>query len=173
VLPGTTLTKGGASVLKFEDSDLEVMSFRSWWKEGSETRFISIKFFLNTEEFEINIDNDDNIYRLKSVQGKYGPASCFDLHIKATLNIFNRKVTLMHCDSETKTWIEANVKRLLKDKKDLEEKLSKYEVISRSSVFESKKPLVEYHLRALLREVGRLKNRLGSFRPTIAARYQV
>jgi hypothetical protein len=52
---------------------------------------------MREEYFEVRVDKDDTIYRLNTVKGKYGAASCWDLHLKATLNILGRVTTLMQC----------------------------------------------------------------------------
>jgi hypothetical protein len=56
-------------------------------------------------------------------------------------------------------------------KKDLEARLAKYEVVAPVSV--AKVPLVEQHLRKLMTEVTRLKNRLAAHRPALASKYVV
>lgn len=153
-----------------EEADLEVMRFISWWTERGAKKFLKINYYMRTEEFEVDIENDDKLYRMKTLKGKFGPASCWDLHLKATLNIFGRKMTLQQCDHDTRKWIEANATRLLKVKKKLEETLMKYEKVPESR---SGSVLVEMHLRAIMNTMTRLKAKLAAHRPALAAKFQI
>ena len=89
--------------------------------------------------------------------------------MKATLNVFGRPTTLMQCDSLTREWLESNARRLLHVRALLESKLAKYQKIKENR--DPQVPLVECHLRALMKDIARLKNGLAAFRPSLADKY--
>jgi len=151
-------------------SEPEVMKFTSWWTEGGKKKYLHLSYFMKTEEFEIDIADDDKVYRVKKLMGKYGQASCWDLHLTAWLNIFGRKTTLMQADHDTRVWIEMNAKRLLKVKRKLTETLMKYERIKPEP--EPNRPYVEMHLRSIMNSVSRLKGMLQEKRPSLADKFQ-
>lgn len=126
---------------------------------------------MKTEEFEVDIQDDSKVYRLTTLEGKFGPASCWDLHVKAYLDVFGRKTTLMQADHDTTVWISNNAKRLLKTKKKLIETLSKYERVP--EVNEPHRPYDQMHLRTIMNSLTRLKGKLASHRPQIAAKFQI
>lgn len=199
--------------------ELTVMKFTSWYTEASvsgpeKKRYVKIWYHLAADEFEIHLVNSDphantpeqrdqtqsKIFRVKSLKTKQGTqASCWDLHIKATLDIFGRPTTLRQCESvhtreqhrdcccacthphltdhdllclslsvssDTRTWLETNASRLLQVRSMLEAKLTKFENISEKR--RANVPLVEQHLRALMKDVARLKNALAAYRPSLA-----
>lgn len=155
--------------------ELEVMRFTSWWLENNQKRFMRIAYLMSQEEFEIHIDHDDNIYRIKELKIKNSgnlTASCFDLHLKATLDIFGRYTTLMQCDSATRLWLESNAKRLISIRAALHAKLSKFERVPSLPVLE-KTPFVEMHLRSLMKQVAALKNKFALYRPSLADKYSL
>lgn len=94
--------------------ELDVMRFTSYWFEGATKRHIKILYYLAAEEFEVILihhdptapiaaqkaDEETQTYRVKTLKTKHGPATCWDLHLKATLDIFGRPTTLMQCESE-------------------------------------------------------------------------
>ena len=156
------------------DTGLGVMRFTSWWNEHDQKRFIHINYYLDSEEFEVNLDHDPNLYRVKSIRGKYGPVTCWDLHIGAVLNVFGKSVTLRQCDAETRKWIVSNCKRLFALKKGLEAKLIKYEALPRATlVTTGNKPQSEVHLRQLVKAVDFLKRRLAHHRPAVAEKFKI
>jgi hypothetical protein len=94
----------------------------------------------------------------------------WDLHIGAQIVVFGKSITLYQCDYATRQWIEFNAKRLLKLKDTLEGKLRKYTTLK--PVHIAKKPLSDTHLRTIMKDVASLKQRLGEFRPSLAANYK-
>jgi hypothetical protein len=47
-------------------------------------------------------EDQEKVYRIKTLKTKQGgPASCWDLHINATLDIFGRATTLLQCEYVT------------------------------------------------------------------------
>lgn len=98
------------------DPGLGMMRFTSWWTEkkghSDRKRFIYVNYLLETEEFEVRLDDDDNTYRIKTLRGKAGPITCWDLHVGATIEVFGKSVTLRQCDNDTRQWLLANSSRL-------------------------------------------------------------
>lgn len=118
-----------------------------------------------------SVDDTTRVYRLKSVRSKHGPAGCWDLHLQATLTIFGRPTTLLQCDSPTRAWVEGGARRLLRVRELLSARLARYQRTPEPR--QSRVPLVEVHLRALMRDVADLKNQLAKHRPGIAERYEL
>ncbi len=139
-------------------------------------------------------------YRVKSLRTKHGPASCWDLHIGATIDLFGKQTTLTGCEHATREWIETNAKRLREVRALLARKLAKFtpargggvvggggglsgsaaaaqqaqlQHLLRTSVdaAHAGPPLVECHLRALMKDVSALKSELAKFRPALADKY--
>lgn len=176
-LPGYKVPgKGDGKQAGMKESDLEVMRFTSWWNEENVKKFINIRYYIQTEEFEVEIKGDDKIYRVKTLKGKYGPASCWDLHEQATLNVFGRKTTLMQADYDTRKWIETNAARLLRIKKEVETTLEKYEPVNLSqnlNLKPDKVKLSRVHLRSIMNVITRLKAKLAVHRPNLASKFEI
>lgn len=156
------------------DTDLEVMKFTSWWTENGTKKYIHVHFLMKTEDFEINIEEDDQIYRMKTLKGQGGPLGCWDLHLKASISVFGKSISLLQCDQETREWLRANATRLMRMRRKLIEALGKYQLVREPPLNENerKKP-EEMHLRAIMNSIMRLKNELGKHRPKLAAKYQL
>ncbi len=73
--------------------------------------------------------------------------------------------------SDTRLWLESNARRLLSVKANLAAELQKYEVVTEKAA--AKVPLVEMHLRQIMKSVAALKNRLAIHRPDLAAKYKL
>jgi hypothetical protein len=142
------------------------------WTENRVKHYIHITYNLLTEEFRVRIDKDETTYVLKSVEGKLGPVDCWDLHVRATINVLGRNVTLMQCNSGTSRWLQAQVKRLRTARQALVDILSKYEVVAGANKNKNVPP-TEVHLRALKNECTRLKQRVNFYRPKIAAGFHI
>ena len=158
-------------------------------------RYIHIRYYLAREEFEVEImpssstsaasmagdvpPQPSRLYHLKSLHTTKhggGVASCWDLHLKATLDLFGRPTTLLQCDSATREWLEQNARRLMAVRTLLETKLSKFEKISSThsaSAAQTNVPLVEVHLRSVMKDVARLKAKLATYRPGLAEKYKL
>lgn len=161
-------------------------------------RVIHIRYYLAREEFEVEImpsasaaaassvalgdtshqQPASRIYKLKSLHTTKhggGVASCWDLHLKATLDLFGRPTTLLQCDSATREWLEQNARRLIAVRTLLESKLSKFEKTPSSahSAAQTNVPLVEVHLRSVMKDVARLKAKLAAYRPALAEQYKL
>ena len=85
--------------------------------------------------------------------------------------IFGRPTTLLQCDSATRAWVEGGARRLLRVRELLSARLARYQRTAEPR--QSRIPLVEVHLRALMRDVADLKNQLAKHRPGIAERYEL
>lgn len=156
------------------ESDLEVMRFTSWWFEGSKKKYIHLNYYMRTEDFEIDIQDDEKIYRMKTIKGPGGrPLGCGDLHLKATIPIFGKPVTLLQCDNDTREWLRANARRLLKVRAKLLTTLQKYQRVDEPPLREDSVPLEEMHLSAVTKSITNLKNQLSEHRPSLAAKFQI
>lgn len=154
------------------ESDLEVMKFTSWWSENGKKKYIHVHYFMKTEDFEINIEDDDKVYRMKTVEGSAGtPLGCWDLYLKASIRVFHKSITLLQCDQDTRDWLRVNATRLLKMRKSLMDTLEKYEKVVEVPLRQSKPE--EMHLRAIMNSIMRLKTKLAAYRPKLAAKYQL
>lgn len=97
--------------------ELDSMRFTSWyWETPTKKRFLSIRYAIGPEEFEVtllhrepgavpalneaNEADQSKTFRIKTLKAKHGPASVWDLHIKATLDIFGRPTSLLQCEYE-------------------------------------------------------------------------
>jgi hypothetical protein len=172
-LPGSLSKQNKlGDVMQIADSDIEVLKFTSWWTEGKKKRYLRLSYFMSTEDFEVRIDDDDNVYRVPTLKGKHGNLRCTDLHLMCTVYVFGRAITLWQCSSETRKWLETNTQQLLDIKHNLEAQLSKYQHI-KTSATESQKPLASFHIQSLIREIAKLKNKLAECRPVLAQKYQI
>jgi hypothetical protein len=194
-------------------NELTVMRFTSSFSDpltpGGARRLVRVAFHLASEEFEVALvppvsaqcDKEQAaaqtlVYRVKNLRTKHGPASCWDLHVGAIVDLFGRPTTLTGCDAATRTWIETNARRLREVRAALASKLAKFTPsTSRGAATggpggagrgggsgmtwaamaatdaHSAPPLVESHLRALMKDVSTLKNELAKYRPTLADKY--
>lgn len=148
------------------------LKFTAWFAQDGKRKFVDIKFWIDAEEFDISIEGDENVYRLKGVKTKSGNvASCWDLHLGATFTFLGRRTTLMQCDLDTRLWLEANVKRLIELRRKLEEHLSHYERVVFSE--NPTKDLGKQNLRSLMKQISELRKRLVNHRPTLAEQYRI
>jgi hypothetical protein len=155
------------------ESDLEVMKFTSWWIENGAKKYIQLHYFMKTEDFEIDIEEDDRIYFMKTIKGSSGPLACWDLHLKASINVFGKQISLLQCDQDTREWLRANAKRLIKLRRKLIDTLSKYELVREPPLLEGKKKPEEMHLRTIMNSIMRLKTKLSEHRPKLAGKFQL
>jgi len=188
--------------------ELTVMRFSSSFSDPlipGARRQVRVAFHLASEEFEITLvppvtatcdkaqaEASALVYRVKNLRTKHGPASCWDLHVGAILDVFGRQTTLSACDAPTRLWIETNARRLRQVRAALASKLAKYTPLSASRAGGAlvgssggtgatwaamaasdshSPPLVESHLRALMKDVSMLKNELAKYRPALAEKY--
>lgn len=95
------------------DGVVRELVFKSWWSEdkeepslgnnmiaggGLKKRYITIKFDIYAQTFEIHLDNEEavSLFNLMSVTAKNGlPIQCWDLHVGAKLNMLGKTTTLM------------------------------------------------------------------------------
>jgi hypothetical protein len=146
---------------------LNALKFTSWWNEKKEKHYIHITYHVASEDFTVNINEDTHVYKLKVLMNRFGPVTIWDLHVGATVFVFGKSVTLMQCSSETRRWIVKNAKQLKKLRKELENKLGKYERVRPMNL--PKKPLVETHLRQLMKDVASVRKRIATYRPSFGA----
>jgi hypothetical protein len=52
-----------------------VMRFTSWWTEKKNKRHIKIAYFMDSEQFEIQFEGDEDVYATKQLHGKFGPVT--------------------------------------------------------------------------------------------------
>ena len=122
----------------------------------------------------VSVDSSTRVCRLQSVRSRHGAAaSCWDLHLQATLMIFGRLTTLVQCDSSTRAWVEDGARRLLRVRELLSARLARYHGQRTPEPRQSRIPLVEVHLRALMRDVADLKKQLAKHRTGIAELYEL
>lgn len=166
---------------KLNITELEVLSFRSWWSEagayGLSKRNIDIYFNIKHNNFQVVLDNADKIYTISHIQGKEGPLTVWDLHVGAKIDILGRKTTLMQANLATSEWLEYKAKWLTNIRKKLSKELMKYDKkfagdhdptdgrVDSGRVVKKKGGQC---LRNLQREIKKLKIRLSEFRPSLA-----
>lgn len=155
------------------ESDLEVMKFTSWWMEHGKKKYVHVSYFMKTEDFEINIEEDSKLYRMKTLKGPQGPLGCWDLHVNASINVFGKNLSLLQCEQDTRRWLKENALRLMKMRTQLISVLSKYENVKEPAVIKGKRLPEEMHLRNIMTNIVDLKNRLAVHRPKQAAKFQL
>jgi len=166
---------------KLKITELEVLSFRSWWSEagayGLSKRNIDIYFNIKHNNFQVVLDNADKIYTISHIQGKDGPLSVWDLHVGAKIDILGRKTTLMQANLATSEWLEYKAKWLTNIRKKLSKELMKYDKTfagdhdpTDGRVNSGRVPCKKGGrcLRNLQKKIKGLRIRLSEYRPSLA-----
>ena len=55
------------------DQTIKQLVFTSWWIERKKKKYITITYEVKTEDFLIDIKDDDRMYKVSSLSGRYGP----------------------------------------------------------------------------------------------------
>ena len=131
--------------------------------------------------FEVVIDGDDELHTISHVLRPHGKGvvEAYDLHIGACVNILGRPTTLSHGSLDTVEWIDGEARRLRRVKRQLEDELRKYESRSlKCGPLASSKPPRRavctggVCLRDIVDDIAKVRSRLQTFRPALAARFR-
>lgn len=186
------------STYKVDLNALNALTFYSWWSESMceegnlgngmttggklEKRYITILFHLDTQKFEVKMEGSEDIHlaELTSVtvdglqgEGKGAGVNCWDLHIGACVHILGKRTTLRQANVETVAFIEHHANALRKTKAKLIEALRKYRTVPLPPALCFEKgthTLGGVSVRALMEQVGFLREELAQYRPSLAER---
>ena len=100
---------------------------------------------------------------------KQAHLEAWDLHVGARLNVLGRPTTLMQANLLTAKWLDYHADRLTRVKLALGEHLRKYETFEVPMPATKRRATGSVDLRLLLNQIDALQERLGQYRPTLAA----
>jgi hypothetical protein len=180
-LPSQQATGKKSKGKKASVADLEVLSFKSWWNEagasGLTKRNIDIYFNVESNNFQVVLDNADKIYTISHIQGQHGLLTAWDLHVNAKIDILGRKTTLMQANFATSEWLEAHADRMTMIKDRMSNELRKYDANWSGKCdkvdgrMENSRAVVKKGgrcLRSIMNDVEQLRLRLSEYRPALA-----
>merc|ERR1719183_3490527 len=96
-------------------SGCHCLEFDSFWNEGTNRRYVYIRYNIAEGAFQIAIDEDSNLYHVPVVYGARTAeaVTVWDLHVGAEVDILGRVTTLHHCSQMTAQWNKYWSDRLL------------------------------------------------------------
>ena len=154
-------------------TDLDVLTFNSWWYDGGKKHSVTVAFNIADQTFSLRLDNDRDVtlHGLSSVTAKHGmPVQCWDLHVGAKLNILGKPTTLLQADGATVAWLEHHASRLAREKEALVAALRKYQTRALPPAVTFAKGARQpggTSLRSLLDQIAKLRAAVAVYRPSL------
>ena len=160
------------------------MAFQSWWTEGGakggERVHVGLSFDTASREFTVRIEGRGPPMVVAGAGRSGAPVAPCDLHIGAVVDVLGRKLTLRQVDGATMAWIDASARALIRERRELEDELSKFCIVALTHTSIAKSTSAEYHLkkhnaheplggrsnlRGMMRDIRNLKAQLAKYRP--------
>jgi len=146
----------------------DLLAFKSWYNERGEKHYMDI-IFKTDSGFHVIVQKDI-AFDLPDIVGPGGkPVECWDLYVGSKLNILGKPTILKQADCQTGEWIEQQARRLRKERDELENRLRKFTTVpERPRVLNlTSKAKGAINLRALMDEIGRIRQLLCKYDPTV------
>lgn len=162
----------------FQGAGCHCLEFNSFWNEGGERRYVYIRYNIAEGAFQMAIDQDSNLYHVPIAHSARTdePATVWDLHVGAELDILGRMTTLQHCTQTTAQWNKYWADRLMSLRTKLVEELRKYDTRKTEpwlTYNKASKAAGSADLRFLMGQVAHLVAELEKYRPRLATKYAI